>query len=116
MLWERLSISRMGGGLGVRSLKNFNMPMLEKQGWRLLNNSNPLVYVIMKAKYYPKSDFLNVELGGSPSYVWRSILAAKDALKANCRRRIGDGASINVWSVPWLPDGDNSFISNAMTT
>lgn len=98
--WEKLSTSKMIGGLGVRSLHNFNISMLAKQGWRLLNNCNPLVSAIMKAKYYPHVDFLNAEIGGSPSYIWRSILAAKDVLKASCRRRIGDGASTYVWKVP----------------
>lgn len=112
--WEKLSVSNMGGGLGVKNLKNFNISILAKQGWKLLNNSNPLVSAIMKAKYYPKTDFLNAEIGESPSYIWRSILDAKDAIKAGCRRRIGDGASTYVWEVPWLPDGDNGFVSTTM--
>lgn len=98
--WENLSKSKMVGGLGVKSLSIFNVSMLAKQGWRLINKCNPLVSAIMKAKYYPKTDFLNAEMGGSPSYIWRSMLAAKDVLKANCRRKIGDGASTFIWKVP----------------
>lgn len=104
----------MGGGLGVKNLKNFNISILAKQGWRLPNNSNPLVSTIMKAKYYPKTDFLNAEMGGSPSYIWRSILAAKDAIKASCRRTIGDGASTYIWKVPWLLNNDDGFVSTSM--
>lgn len=56
--WEKLSKSKMIGGLGVKSLNSFNVSMLAKQGWRLINNCNPMVTAIMKAKYYPKTDFL----------------------------------------------------------
>lgn len=69
----------------------------------------------MKAKYYPKTDFLNAKMGGIPSYICRSILAAKDAIKASCRRRIGDGASRYVWEVSRLPDSDDGFVSTIMT-
>lgn len=42
------------------------------------------------------------------------ILTTKDVLKANCRRRIGDGASTYVWKVPWLPDKDDGCVSTIM--
>ncbi|KAL8120503.1 hypothetical protein AgCh_017618 [Apium graveolens] len=38
------------GGLGFKKLGEFNMAMLAKQGWRLLNNSNPLVTQLMNAR------------------------------------------------------------------
>lgn len=60
-----------GGGLGVRSLRNFNVAMLANQGWRILNNTNLLVSKIMKARYFPNTDFLNVEIGANQNYVWR---------------------------------------------
>ena len=65
------------GGLGFKSLSEFNVAMLAKQAWRLLNNENQLVTQLMKARYYPKIDFLNASLGANPSYVWRSIFEVK---------------------------------------
>ena len=65
--------------------------MLAKQGWRLLNESNLLVFAVMKAKYYPKTTFLNAEVGANPNYVWRSIMAALRAVRARARRKNGNG-------------------------
>lgn len=65
--------------------------MLAKQAWRLVNGSNQLVTNIMKARYYPESDFLNANLGNNPSYIWRSIIAAQDVMRQGCRKRIGNG-------------------------
>ncbi|XP_074342659.1 uncharacterized protein LOC141680292 [Apium graveolens] len=44
--------------MGFRELGKFNLTMLAKQGWRLLNNENSLVTAMMKARYFPYGDFL----------------------------------------------------------
>lgn len=54
----------------------------------------------MKAKYYPKSSFLNAEVGVNPSYVWRSIMAAVEGVRVGARRKIGNGIDTNVWRMP----------------
>ncbi|XP_074342829.1 putative mitochondrial protein AtMg00310 [Apium graveolens] len=85
--------------------------MLAKQGWRILTEAHSLVSKLMRACYFPDTDFLNAKLGVNPSYLWRSILSAQDAIKVGCRRRIGDGTSTKVWNVPWLPCEENGCVS-----
>lgn len=109
--WKRLCVPKEYGGLGLKELRKFNLAMLAKQGWRLLNESNPLVTAVMKARYYPKVNFLNADLGSNPSYVWRSIMEALDAVKAGAQKKIGDGEGTTVWNMPWLPDRSNGFIN-----
>lgn len=53
LAWDRLCDARENGGLGFKCLSKFNKAMLAKQGWRLLNNVNPLVTNLMKARYFP---------------------------------------------------------------
>ncbi|KAL8154876.1 hypothetical protein AgCh_000285 [Apium graveolens] len=103
------------GGLGFKELKKFNISMLAKQGWRLINSENPLVTRCMKAKYFPEGDFLTAKLGANPSYMWRSILVAQEVVKRDCRKRIGDGKQIEIWKVPWLPCGENGFMTTEMS-
>lgn len=105
---------KAGGGLGVRELSKVNLAMLAKQGWRLLNNENPLVTSIMQAKYYPNSDFLNANLGHNPSYMWRSILAAQQLVRKGSRRRIGNGEDTTVWNSPWLPCLNDGYMTTDM--
>ncbi|KAL0411938.1 UNVERIFIED_CONTAM: hypothetical protein Slati_3783500 [Sesamum latifolium] len=38
-----------------------------------------------------------------PRFAWRSILAAQYLFRAGCRWRVGSGASISVWTDPWIP-------------
>lgn len=114
LAWERMCAAKEGGGLGFRDLSKFNLAMLAKQGWRLVNNENPLVTRIMKAKYFPRSDFLNASMGANPSYMWRSLMAAQKVIQEGCRKRIGNGESTAVWEVPWLPCQENGYMSTYM--
>ncbi|XP_074325881.1 uncharacterized protein LOC141663935 [Apium graveolens] len=109
--WEKLCMPKTQGGLGFHSLQTFNTAMLAKQGWRILTEVNPLVITILKAKYFPDDDFLNAQVGSNPSYVWRSIMSAHYAVKVGTRRRIGDGLGTRVWSVPWLPDREDGYLT-----
>lgn len=80
MEWSKMTPHKSVGGMGFKNLRDFNLSMLGKQGWRLMTNHNSLVSRIYKAPYYPNGNFLSVSLGSNPSYVWRSIWEAKPLL------------------------------------
>ena len=46
-------------------------------------------------------------LGRRPSYVWRSILAAKEVVVSRSRWVVGNGEQINIWKDRWLPTPDS---------
>ncbi|XP_042987152.1 uncharacterized mitochondrial protein AtMg00310-like [Carya illinoinensis] len=94
--WSTLCQSKFKGGMGFRDLESFNLALLAKQGWRLLHSHGSLFTAVFKAKYFPNSDFLSSALGSKPSYVWRSIYAAKAVVQAGSLWRIGQGDKIKV--------------------
>ena len=63
MKWEKLCTPKANGGMGFRNLRAFNLALLEKQGWRLQQESNSLFYKVFKSKYFPDTDFVNAKLG-----------------------------------------------------
>ncbi|XP_060963958.1 uncharacterized protein LOC115723947 [Cannabis sativa] len=108
MNWDRMTKHKLEGGMGFRCLRDFNLAMLGKQGWRLLFRHDSIVGKVFKARYYPQGDFLSAELGSNPSFVWSSIFAARDVVKAGLRKRIGGGLSVQITSDPWLPIVDRA--------
>ena len=81
MSWKKMGLAKEKGGLGFRDLELFNLALLAKQGWCLLQNPNSLVATIMKAKYCPNSNFLEANLGQKPFYAWSSIRTNKEGTK-----------------------------------
>lgn len=112
MAWERLCEVNFNGGLRFKDLRRFNVSMLAKQGWRLLNGDNSLVTTLMIAKYFPKTDFLIASLGKNPSYMWRSIYEAHVIIKRASRRMIGNGDDTEVCTTTWLPCHQNGYITS----
>lgn len=90
------------GGMDFKDLKAFNLALLAKQGWQLSQNSGSLAYRVLKARYFPKSNFLEAQLGKKPSYTWRSLMAAREVLWHGLRWSIGNGRRTKIWADRWI--------------
>ncbi|KAM6590400.1 hypothetical protein CsatA_013005 [Cannabis sativa] len=49
-------------------------------------------------------------LGHNPSFIWRSILEAKDLIHAYAQRTIANGENVSILNDPWLPHNSNSYV------
>ncbi|PNY16050.1 ribonuclease H, partial [Trifolium pratense] len=106
--WSKVCTQKKQGGMGFRNLRAFNEALLAKQGWRLITQPNSLVTQILKAKYYPKGDFLTATHKQNMSYTWRSILQASWVIKKGSYWTIGSGQDINIWEDNWIQQKGNS--------
>jgi hypothetical protein len=52
MSWSKLGRTKERGGLGFRDLEWFNLALLAKQGWRIIQNPDSLASKILKEKYF----------------------------------------------------------------
>lgn len=94
--WDALCKPKRWGGLGFRRIRNFNLAMLGKQAWRIVQQPNSLMVKLYKARYFPRTSYFEANMGGNPFFIWRSIFEVQSILKSSYRWRVGDGKSINV--------------------
>ncbi|MBA0697647.1 hypothetical protein Goari_021180, partial [Gossypium aridum] len=99
-------------GLGFRSFEKFNVALLAKQGWRLINHPDSLVPQALKSKYYPRSDFYNASLRHEASYTWKSIWSAKKVLCNRIGLRVGTGDRILIVNHAWILGSADYKLSN----
>ncbi|XP_075674872.1 putative mitochondrial protein AtMg00310 [Castanea sativa] len=88
--------------MGFRDVQAFNLSLLAKQAWRFIHKTHSLFYKVYKSRYFPNCSFMDAELGINPSYVWRSLLAARDVIIEGSKWKVGDGRSIGVLTHIWL--------------
>ena len=100
--WQKLCMDKNRGGMGFRDINTFNLAMLAKQAWRLLQGTQSLFYRVYKARYFPNCTFLEAQLGHNPSFIWQSLLTVREVIIAGSRWKIGDRKHIGVTTHKWL--------------
>lgn len=96
--------------MGFRDIENFNLALLGKQVWRLLHNTDSLLYKVFKAKFFSNCSILDDDVKVSGSYAWQSILKAREVVKRGSIWRIGDGRQARIRGDKWLPDKFSSRV------
>ena len=101
--------------MGFQDLRSFNLAMLAKQEWRLIQEHESLMYQCFKARYFPRCQFMEASDSPNKSYVWKSIMAAKPILNKGCCWRVDDGVDIKVLSDKWIPNHPTNGVIHLQT-
>ncbi|KEH20213.1 hypothetical protein MTR_8g069860 [Medicago truncatula] len=81
--WDTICLKKKDGGLGVKRLREFNISLLGKWVWRVLEERESLWNVVLQVKY--------------------GVVGGRGLLD-NIVRKVGDGRSTMFWEDPWLLD------------
>ena len=108
--WGKLSRPKPEGGMGFKDLRQFNLAMLAKQGWRLMQDQEMLAFKCLKARYFPRCHFLEASDSPNSSYTWKSIMAAKPILQRGSCWRVGNGETIQILKDAWLPNSPTNKV------
>lgn len=101
--WERLRMQKHNGGLGLKDIQSFNLALLAKIGWRLIHNSESLLAIVLRDKYFMGKTFREACGGRGTSWGWNGIFEAHKVLDNSIRWRVGDGTCINIRKDSWFP-------------
>ncbi|XP_052486358.1 uncharacterized mitochondrial protein AtMg00310-like [Gossypium raimondii] len=108
--WQTLCKPKGMGGLGIRDVRLFNLALLGRQVWRLINNKDSLCFKVLSSKYFPDGNIFNVKKVEKASFTWTSIATAAEALKEGFGWQIGNGEKINIRADNWGMEGLNGDV------
>ena len=95
--------TRRGSGIRFRMIHEFNLVLLAKPLWCLVQFPDSLVARVLRGKYYRMSSPLQIISVDSPSYVWASILKEMKLLLLGIMQKINSEYELKVWEDPWIP-------------
>jgi hypothetical protein len=80
--------------MGFRDLRMFNQALLVRQAWRLVQLPNSLCARVLKAKYYPNGEVIDIVFPSDASPTWRAIEHELALLKRGIIWSIGSGTKV----------------------
>lgn len=110
--WEKVTKAENEGGLGIRSVRQMNLAILAKLGWRLLENGEGIWVEIIKDKYMDSRLGLDMfKKRQKSSHIWKGIVEASDILRKGRMVRIRNGTNTRFWLDVWC--GHDVLINSA---
>ncbi|KAK5843320.1 hypothetical protein PVK06_005773 [Gossypium arboreum] len=97
-------------GLGIRDVRLFNLALLGRQVWKLINNKDFLCFKVLSSKYLPDGNIFHAKKVDKASFTWSSIAAAAKALKDCFGWQIRNGNKINIRVENWGMKGPNGDV------
>ncbi|XP_013654345.3 uncharacterized mitochondrial protein AtMg00310-like [Brassica napus] len=101
--WDKVCLPKEEGMIGFRLIYEFNLALLAKQLWRLVQYPDSLVVRVLRGRYYRMTSPLGAISASSPSCVWTSIYAARKLLLLEIRQKIHPGYEVTVREDQWIP-------------
>ncbi|KAK5839662.1 hypothetical protein PVK06_008487 [Gossypium arboreum] len=105
--WRSLCQPKGMGGIGLRNMRLFNISLLGRQVWRLINNKDTLCFKVLSSKYFLNGNIFNAKKVNRVSFTWSSIFVVAEIIKNGFGWQIGDGKCINIWADNWGMEGLN---------
>ncbi|KAJ1418140.1 Ribonuclease H domain [Sesbania bispinosa] len=104
--WDKLRRPVRAGGLGFKSLFDFNQSLIMKLGWGLINNPDALWVRVIRTKYHYGDGIIpRVTSRCKEILAWRGIRQTWSYVLQGLRWVIGDGRSTSFWEDKWLHSG-----------
>ncbi|XP_058766322.1 uncharacterized mitochondrial protein AtMg00310-like [Vicia villosa] len=112
--WEDVTLPLNKGGLGVKNIVLFNLALLNKWRWRIIQRQESLWFKVLNSRYGEISSTMFVGSGGNRissncSVWWKDVVksiysTSFDPIEYFCRFSIHNGFSTPFWEARWLYD------------
>ncbi|KAL6269605.1 hypothetical protein ACE6H2_026516 [Prunus campanulata] len=88
--------------MGFRDFHDLNLALLAKQCWRLLTELDSLWARLIKARYFPKCNFIEATKGSRASWVSASLIEGRKVILNGARWQIMNGVQARIWTDKWI--------------
>lgn len=104
--WSNIIVILPVSVTNIRVVKDFNLSLLAKQCWRIIQNPDSFWVQALKARYLPHSLWFSTSWEGHrASWAWVSLLQARDIIKFGFKWQVCNGKMIvyhNLTRVQWF--------------
>ena len=91
------------GGLGLRKMKDVNMALIAKLGWKMHTNFDCTWVSQLRGKYLNSCSVLSSSSHSSTSWLWKGILKSKGLIAQGACHKIHFSSPLSIWNAPWIP-------------
>jgi hypothetical protein len=101
--WNSICTPKVLGGLGIIKMKEVNLALISKLGWKLLTGSESPWVSQLSGKYLQTGSLISPSSLSSSSWLWKGILKSKPILPLCACHRIHSFSTLSVWNSSWIP-------------
>ncbi|GKE26316.1 putative reverse transcriptase domain-containing protein, partial [Tanacetum coccineum] len=99
--WSDVCKPKVEGGLGIKSLETWNIALISKHIWNIINKKDSLWVKWVHLYKLKGRNFWDVPENEGSSWSWKKILRYRGMLRRHIVHRIGDGLSTSLWYDSW---------------
>jgi len=103
--WKTVCLPKTQGGLGVKSLADWNLALMASHSWRILTNKDSLWVKWIHSYRLKDRNFWDAPIRSDVGWGWRKILGIRDKIRDFIVSQIGDGSATSAWFDNWHPVG-----------
>ena len=106
--WESVCLPKEKGGLGIKDIDTFNLALVGKWKWQLMQEKGELWTRVLESKYGGWRNLDEQGSTGNQSVWWRDLKQAFNqsqqgvVIQNNMRWKVGGGDKIRFWKDKWI--------------
>ncbi|GJV59378.1 RNA-directed DNA polymerase, eukaryota, reverse transcriptase zinc-binding domain protein [Tanacetum coccineum] len=113
--WDDACKPKNQGGLGLKSMFEWNTTLMAKHLWNILTNKDSIWVRWVNVHKIKGRNLWEIECNRGMSWSWKHLLELRDKIRAFVRIKIGNGKGCSIWYDKWHPNGPLSkLINNGM--
>ncbi|GJY57634.1 RNA-directed DNA polymerase, eukaryota, reverse transcriptase zinc-binding domain protein [Tanacetum coccineum] len=112
--WSDVCRPKNQGGLGLKSMHEWNIALMAKHLWSIISNKNTIWVKWVKVHKLKGKNLWDIDLNKGMSWSWKHLLNLRDKIKEFVNVKLGNGKTCSLWFDKWHPGGPLSKLIDHM--